>query len=345
VTYRFRPWGPLRWVLQRLPAQRWSLVGTLGAEDRALGVAAELLSLNRLCDCFMLRVVDADIPENRFYTKIERRINRAAASLVQSTRSGGHAAPAITRLPLLCDEEKIIEFAQHVASNCSPDIVLDVSTMPKRFFFPLLTVLQEARRLQNIVVTYTVPEQYGEVLAEDPEPWRPLPMYGSVVTDPRTARIIVGVGYQPLQLHTILDGVRFHSLNVKLLLPFPSIPPGFMRNWAFVRHATRDLQELGGEAIVRVHTHNTSLAFDHLSALAAEPDLAIVLAPFGPKPISLAMCLYGAARRSAGQPIQIGYTQPRIYSDSYSTGIASRDGIPVVHAYCVRLSGNTLYQL
>lgn len=98
--------------------------------------------------------------------------------------------------------------------------------------------------------------------------------------------------------------------------------------------------------IVRVPTHDVSISFDRLlqhSAGGQAPSL--VLAPFGPKSLSLAMCLLGIARMKAGGSTEIGYTQPSAYSPDYSTGIAIRDGAPVVTAYCLRLNGRDLYSV
>jgi len=136
-------------------------------------------------------------------------------------------------------------------------------------------------------------------------------MYLGDPLEPRSkAKLIVGVGFQPLRLQDILSG-GFAVSNVKLLMPFPSIPPAFEKNWAFVLHIKNELPNLSQEAIVRVPAHNVSLVFDQLNALTEDGRApAVTLAPFGPKTISLAMCIYGTNRRSNSLPVEIGYTQP-----------------------------------
>jgi len=169
---------------------------------------------------------------------------------------------------------------------------------------------------------------------------------GNPLQQKSDAKLIISVGYQPLRLHEFLDAARFQISNIKLLLPFPSIPPGFISNWTFILQIRRELPELGQEAIVRVHTHTLPLVFDQIVALTENGRSPIVvLAPFGPKSVSLAMCLYGASRRSNSLSVEIGYTQPRVYGDQYSVGVAKQDGVPLVHTYCLKLSGRNIYQI
>ena len=178
-------------------------------------------------------------------------------------------------------------------------------------------------------------------------------MYGGdpLAEDSNPATLIIGVGYQPLQIIEILSHTRFGADRVKLLFPFPSIPPGFVENWKFVSRIKKGWSELRkselpADAIIRVPTHDASIAFDQLIAHTNEGRaLSVVLAPFGPKPISLAMCLLGIARRKEGIPTEIGYTQPRIYHPDYSSGVDTRNGIPAVTAYCLRLGGRDLFSL
>ena len=82
-----------------------------------------------------------------------------------------------------------------------------------------------------------------------------------------------------------------------------------------------------------------------MTGLTNEGHRHAVLAPFGPKPLSLAMCMYGIDCRRRKWPVEIGYTQPTAYSDEYSTGVALRDGEPVIHAYCLKLDGRNLYEV
>jgi len=339
-----RPFGPLDWILSRLPEiQVWSLVGTISPEDRCLSVLREISESRRISHANFLRIEpDARKSNPRFRQPFIQKLDsshKAASAIAQSQLS-------IRTEGILCREESLIEVSKATLSACHENLMIDISAMPKRYFFPMLTLALESSRFSNIVVTYTTPERYGDSLAEDPLPWNAFPMYGA--TPPRgetEVKLLIGVGYQPLKLEGILEGFRSRVSNVELLLPFPSVHPGFVKNWEFILQVRRVLPGLPTSAIKRVATTNTPLAFDRIVAMANHGRIHSVLAPFGPKPISLAMCLYGIACRQNGIPVEIGYTQPQVYSDSYSSGVATANGRPVTNAFCVRLGGRNLYSL
>lgn len=176
------------------------------------------------------------------------------------------------------------------------------------------------------------------------------------------ATLIIGVGYQQLRIHEYFEENKSRRIGVKLLLPFPSIHPGFIQNWKFVERISQELNgpmQIGNQSsmeIIRVPVGDVSLTFDRLlQQTGSGVAKTVILAPFGPKPISLAMCLLGIARRTRGDdpqtmapilPTEIGYTQPKSYRPDYSTGVAMReDGHPDISAFCVRLNGRDLYTL
>ena len=63
---------------------------------------------------------------------------------------------------ILCREEALVEIARETLGACHENLVIDISAMPKRFFFPMLTLAIESNRFNNILVTYTTPERYGD---------------------------------------------------------------------------------------------------------------------------------------------------------------------------------------
>jgi hypothetical protein len=245
-------------------------------------------------------------------------------------------------------DHDVIELAEQMAESSDSQVVMDVSTMPKRFFFPLLTRLCESSHIQTLIVTNTTPEEYGKELARDADEWRPLPIYcGDSLDESPEATLMIGVGYHPFRIQEILERSRGRRFGIKLFLPFPSLHPGNMENWKFIRGITSEWNRVDAPIpIVRVPTHDASLAFDALRQHSSSGRTrALILAPFGPKPLSLAMCLLGIARTAIGSQTEIGYTQPRVYAPDYSIGIATQDGIPKVAAYCDKLNGRSLYAI
>lgn len=86
--------------------------------------------------------------------------------------------------------------------------------------------------------------------------------------------------------------------------------------------------------------------FDALCTFTDDGRRTSALAPFGPKTVSLAMCLFAiAADRARRGAVPVYYTQPRRYAIDYTTGIKEVKGVPDIKAYCVRHSGRDLYNI
>jgi len=84
--------------------------------------------------------------------------------------------------------------------------------------------------------------------------------------------------------------------------------------------------------MLRVHALDTSDAFDRICDITDNGKYTSVLAPYGPKPISLAIALFAI---ETGAPVY--YTQPNYYSPDYSTGIKE------TYAYWIKKDGINLY--
>ena len=170
----------------------------------------------------------------------------------------------------------------------------------------------------------------------------PLPSFGSEDSTSTNPMLVISVGYHHLKLLELIGDRR--PKPVRLLMPFPSMPPGFSQNWDFVRYIHEQGVEFHPRDIRRVDPFGLSIAFDHLCAQCVGHEGELILAPFGPKPISLAMALYALAREDSGLPVTVGYTQPIAYSSEYSHGVKRDvDGKAIIHTYCVKLAGELLY--
>ena len=339
----FRPFGPLHWTLSNLPkVKKWSLIGTVSPEDRCLSVLTQLEAKDALQHAEFIRIDPNARKGNpkfreRFIKKLKK--NESLAKKTAKTNLEIHNSD------ILVNEGKLIQLLTDSVKACTNNLIIDISAMPKRFFIPLVTRAIEIGNVKNLVVTYTTPEKHGESLAEDPQPWSSLPMFGAAPNrEMNEVKLIVSVGYLPLRLREKADGHQFNASNVELLLPFPSVHPGFQKNWEFVSQIKQQIPNLKSSSIKRVATNNMPLAFEKIVAISNAGQTQCVLAPFGPKPISLAMCLYGVACRKNNLPIEIGYTQPQVYADDYSSGIAMKNGQPHTKAYCIVLDGHSFYE-
>src|SRR6185312_11870658 len=124
-------------------------------------------------------------------------------------------------------------------------ILLDVSSFPKRFFFPFVKRLLSNQNIESLVVTYTIPQAYSaEALAEDHLPFAHLPLFGpSSFPEKKVESVIVGAGFMKLGLLELLEPYK-QGVKVDSLLPFPPGPPAFQRNWEFIREMKTTIQDL-----------------------------------------------------------------------------------------------------
>jgi len=335
----YRPHGQLHWLLEQLgTVPKWEVIGALAAEERSRTVPCELGKLGKLEKCQLLRIRDL---ATAFASGVLDAMQLREQEL--ATAIGGLFA--VRDEELMSDLPELEPLADDLEKRITENVILDISCLPKRFFFYLLRRLTASSKVQQLLVTVTIPLKYGEELSRNAGHWEFLPSFGREKSGKTQPMLIIAVGYQHLNLLEVAEEVDHAA--VRLLFPFPSKPPGWIRNWEFVRNIAEQ-QKFGLKTsdVIRVHPQATSLAFDILVGQCAEQVDEVWLAPFGPKSISLAMVLFALARETTGRAVSIGYTQPPAYSATYTTGVElGPDGKPVIHAYCVKLKGRSFYSI
>jgi hypothetical protein len=188
-------------------------------------------------------------------------------------------------------------------------------------------------------VTYSIPSGYGEILAEDHQTLQHLPLFGpSQFPEPTVDFAFVGVGFSPLGLPELLEPYK-RDVDVQLLFPFPPGPPAFQRNWSFIGELKKRLPPNVSDPM-RIGAYDVPDVFEHICKLTDSGRKYAVFAPYGPKPVSLAMCLYAIQTAAA-----VYYTQPTKYNPAYSVGIKRINAEPESYAYCLRIGGRDLYQV
>ena len=329
----YRPWGILDWIMERGPSVPWGLLGCVGTEERSLAAWTRLKVLNRLHGYRMLRIIDK--PSR--YTQLARQRMKERLS---SFRQDGGQWGFIDDYNLMEASYGEIEagITSHLA-NLGENVILDVTSMPKRFFFPALRLCLRSSAIQNLLVTYTAAKTYTpDKLAENCEEWAHLPLFSGKYMRQGAEMLIVGVGFEGLGLQEQVD----HSNPgnpIKLLFPFPSPPRSFRRAWECVqklqKHKPYDAFE-----IYHTDFRDASDCFDRLLSITDAGRKQAELAPFGPKPISVGMCIYASLTES-----EVFYTQPKVYHPDYSFGVATDGGTPGIYAYCIRLGNRDLYTI
>lgn len=326
----YRPWEMLTWVLGRCPDVQWSLLGALGVEERSISAWVALRQSGRLHQTYLAEIRD---PPSRY---TQEGIANVLARRRSFEASGGDFT-MVHPHELFARTDEVVRAVQSFIASGGANIILDVSSLPKRFFFPMLKLLLQAATVENLLVTYTAPVGYSsEPLAENFEEWRSLPLFGELGYYAQPELLIVNVGYLAMGLPDQIDQGN-PRLAIKLLFPFPNAPASFHRTWQFVRTIERNLRP-GSIEVKHTHAMDVSDAFDHLLSLTERGQRRAILAPYGPKPISVAMCIYATLSKSP-----VYYTQPRVYNPYYSRGVNGRNGTPEIYAYCIRLAGRDHY--
>ncbi len=327
----FRPWGPLHWVLTKLPTCRWSVLGCISTEERSVVLWEQMHGLHSLGRSLFVRILSE---RSRFSTEIETMVTN------RLVRFGlvGMPSEGVRQMPLFALDEAIVSCIDEFIGIAEPHVIADITAFPKRFFFPFVHRLLSSPKVKTLIVTYSSPERYFDgPLAEDHKSLAPLPLFrAQKVLEPKTELAIIGVGFMPLGLADFLEKYK-HQVDVKALFPFPPGPPGYQRNWRFMNALRKDYPQAVKDPI-RVEGHDVSDIFDYIVSLTDRGKRKCEFGPFGPKPMSLAMCLFARLTRSV-----VRYTQPTIYNPHYSSGIRIVDGVPAVHAYCIRVDGRDLY--
>ncbi len=336
IRGEFRPWGRLDWLLKHLGRRPWNVFGSIATGDRSL-TTWRFLNLANYCQSQQMLLI-MDVPTPFWGDEPNSRLQKRREEYL---RFGGDENAII-----LCDIRDNLNdingYTSEFLRESYDDIIIDISTLPKRFFFPIIRKILHETSGNTIVVTYTRPAGYDQAkpLAIDPEPWKVLPGFQNDIEMSGCDEVlIIGLGYEPLGLPQFLKEGGIPRDRVRLLFPFPATPKGYLRNWEFVRNLDSEVGPYTHEPI-RVNGYDVSAIFDIIRRESDNGSEATIFAPYGPKPMSLSMCLYASMCPNNSS---VFYTQPKSYNPNYSFGVRTVDGQEDIMAYCIRLNGKDLY--
>lgn len=221
---------------------------------------------------------------------------------------------------------------------------LDISSLPKRFFFQAIKATLAAPNVRDFLILYSQPQKYANgPLSGNPGGWETITGFGCEDPDNQSdaaAHLIAGAGFAVDGLHAHLAG-RAGGVSVDVLIPFPAQQWHLVRrSWESARaiEEALDANQDKGLSTVKPSFHqvgamDTSSAFDKLLTLTRNAQTPATLAPLGPKPLSAAMCIL--ASQSDRYPIY--YAQPKTYAVNYS------EGSETTYAYWIKHQGLNLY--
>ncbi len=329
---QFRPWGLWSWVTDNISVTKWNLITSLSSEERCLGIAYHFMNSNCLLKELFVDITDptsslSDISDEK------KEMYKAEISRIFKKDIN------IEQMDLFISPKTLKNTVEDFISGTNGNIALDISSFPKRFFFPIVDILTKSDKINNLVITYTIPLEYHDGnLAEEPKAWDYLPRFQN--TDhpsPHVINAVVGVGFLPFSLPELLKD-DYSDAKVNLIFPFPPGPPNYQRTWEFVREIERFHPLENDNQIIRVNILDLPGCYQQLCTLGEKGDKYTIFAPYGPKTHSLAMCLYASKYNS-----DVFYTQPTFYHPDYSRGISYIQELPETYAYCVKFDGNSLY--
>jgi hypothetical protein len=331
----YRPWGPVGWVLSLSDRKNWHYVGAIGTTERSL-CSWKVLKRNALIKTEQIaRIVDVD-------SEKYRDLNRTAfdARLCEFVQLGGQQ-DLIHKFDLMDELFRVLNFAQ-LRAAISASVILDITAFPKRFFFPIIRTLVQSNNVKNLLITYTYPASYTEdILYEEIESWRALPGFAGTIGGGENW--IVSMGFLVESLRQYVGDNPDHE-RMKLLIPYPAPLANMRRTWESAARLEGGQLESGeGEARFekfRVDAFDMSSSFDRIVSLAGASKKPTAFAPFGPKPTSVAMCLYAIEKDSP-----VYYPQPTVYHPNYAIGIRENDPEKAVTAYWIKHEGENLYRV
>lgn len=329
---KYRPWGNIDWVLSHLPPKDYFFVGCVATEDRCVAAFDELTKKKKITGHSFVEIIDADSDySEEASTKRQKNLSRLGIN--------GLSIAEVTTIDLLASEEKIIQWIENfIVNDC---LVLDISSLPKRFFFPAVRLLLKQDSIRDLIVTYTLPKTYypGNI-AERPSSWRALPLFGpEEFPEPEYDLALVGVGFLPFGLPDLLKS-DFLGAKPYLFFSFPASPSTYFKTWEFVRQIEISLPLNSNDQLIRINGMDPSDAFDHICCLTENNIKKALFAPYGPKPMSLGMAIYATLTDSP-----VFYTQPRVYHPDYSSGVRYKNGLPEIYAYCLKIDGQNVFSI
>ena len=168
----YRPSGQLDWALKLTKLRNWNFVGALGTEERSLAAWRWLKKLDGLSTTCLLEVLDRP-------SRHTARANLLLGERAQEFFAEGGVETEIKRgLELMTEKHRIEGVARTIEQRASGEsVMLDITSLPKRFFFLILRYLEQSTSVRDLMVTYTTPNSYcdSDVLSEGATDWLTLP--------------------------------------------------------------------------------------------------------------------------------------------------------------------------
>ena len=313
-----------------LKGHRFSLIGCNSFEERCRCVPAMFVGSGQCTRTLLFEIADPPDAFPDFSTEIRAKTDESSRRL---TELG--VKFRIIRGPLLAMEDDLLGYMDYLYPQRGEGIlVIDITSLPKRYFCFVIKRLIRDARVRGVVATYTSPADgiYGEGhVAQDPVSCDHLPGFTGPLHE-KSDNLVVSLGFELLGLRSLVEMYHYSSRRMRLLLPMPTGVAPISRQWSAVKEFCDNThRKLDRNNLEIVATWDVEQAFRTMHRWNGHSD-GLSLAPFGPKPHSLAMMLF-ALKYGSG----MYYSQPKSYSLNYSFGTG------VSWAYVLKWDGIACY--
>lgn len=319
------PWGKLSWLIEKIGPKDWSLLSSISFEPRCTAVP-EWYARKFPSELGKMRFIHIRDVQSEYSDRAEQLTSENFQRLQKSVNSSLSPAHVMEILESPSNMSLVLErFLENTES-----VILDVSTLPKRFFLFYIKQILRKSNIKDFVVCYSQPKQYKEgSLAEHALPPSPLPGFTREAGDGQRRILVLGVGYAGFDINELMESTRGPEL--KVLLPFPPGSPSFRRTWNLVSRLLPESSAV--PELKRMHSMDMFAVLAWLKSLNTAEDVDIDMVPLGPKPHAIAMALaYLGMQRGS-----VIYAQPQVYRPDYSSGVLlDRESNPSIYGYCLR---------
>lgn len=120
----------------------------------------------------MIEIVDPEpLDEQALRSRLNERRNQLG--------SLGFGAEEIVTHGLLADIDEIADTVLRIADGGATSLLIDVTSLPKYWFFPMIQAALADDRFKDIIVAYTSGVGYADQLSENISPLRVLPGFNA----------------------------------------------------------------------------------------------------------------------------------------------------------------------
>ena len=334
MSIDYKPWGNIDWILNRLPNLcEWDYIGCISTEERSLSAWQWLKQQKKLHNSKMWKI---NAPKNVTSPYTEIAAKEYKKQIEKFVASGGHE---YVEFDLFESDATASQQLDALLDITNGNMIIDITSMPKRWFFPLIRDCLSDNRVSNLLVLYSMAKFYSKIQGEDSMSWRYLPSFGELSEREKVEKyFVISAGYQPLSLPDWIS--NYENPKVHVLFPFPASVNGYTRVWDFIRTIESDGTQISKDCIKYVSGFDLPEIYKCISEIIKldnkrEP----IFMPYGPKPTSLAFAIIASQ-----MCFPIGYTQPMYYNPYYSRGIEMyNEETPKTTSYLLKAEGNQLY--